>query len=144
MAAMLAGYMKLTQSIADESVQAWKDKGVDVGDNAPSLSLVTPEKIAEGEREMRMMARVVQEACVLPKLVSPVTQDDELDPAELDDRDVLFIFRFATGQVGSLKGGGAADMADLKSLVKQPGRRARTRHVKPKLRDATEPIAATG
>lgn len=49
---------------------------------------------------------------------------------ELDDPDVLYIFRAATGQVNAegvpLKGGQVMQMADLKSIHQKAGRRSRT------------------
>jgi hypothetical protein len=53
-----------------------------------------------------------------------------LNLEELDQSDILFIFRVATsaadGDRVPLKGGQAMQVADLKSFRKKPGRRART------------------
>lgn len=125
MAYTIAGYMPHT--LTAEAIQGWKAEGVEVSGGDGDLNSKAME---DGKRNLELMAKVVQDACVTPKLVPGATGDDELDPADLDDSDLLFIFRYATGQVGSdgvpLRGGDAIRLAEVKSLRKTPGRRART------------------
>jgi hypothetical protein len=144
MAAMIANHMPTVPAFADQVAKNWKDAGVDVGEALPGIPVVTPEKIAEGERDLKLMARVVGQACVIPKLVSGGSAEDELDPAEMDDSDVLFIFRWATGQVGNVKGGEIATMDDLSRFRKRPARGPRTRNDAKKQRNESEPIAEAG
>lgn len=124
MAYAIAGQMP--RSLSSEAVEAWEEQGIDSGE--PQTKVVTNERIEEGQRNVVLMARIVQQACVLPKLTPNPQSDDEMDPAELDDDDVLFIVRYATGQLGTvnLQGGQVMHMADLKSVPKKPGRRIRT------------------
>lgn len=124
MAPMLAGY--IPHHLTVDAITAWKEKGV--GDDSPQSQVVTQEAIAEGQKDLQLMARVVAEACVIPKIVPKATKDDEIEMADLDDKDVLFIFRWASGQIGGIQlaGGQAMNVADLKSVPKKPGRRVRT------------------
>lgn len=140
MSAMIANYMPNVAHMTDGVVAKWKEQGVEV-DSKSQLAVVTPEKIAEGERDLKLMARIVQAACVVPKLVVGATAEDELDPAELDDSDVLFIFKYATGQYGSLKGAEIASVDDLAQFRKQPAIMSRTGNVDAELSDAGEPVA---
>lgn len=120
MAAMIAGHMPA--ALTADAVQAWEEEGVEGATSEPKPNR---EDASEAERDMRLMARVVAQACVSPKLVSPATKDDELDPADLDDSDVLFIFRYATGQVSgvSMQGGQVMPLANLKSVRTKPRKR---------------------
>lgn len=133
MASMLAGYMP--HNLTNKAIKAWKEKGIEV----EGETKVTPQQAADGEKELQMMAKIVHQACVLPKLVANPTADDELDPSELDDKDVMFIFRFATGQVNAsgvpLVGGQVMPMGNLENFRKKPGRRIRTRNDGQELRD---------
>lgn len=139
--AMIANYMPGVAHVADRVVSEWKEKGLEVEDS-PKLAVITPEMVAQGERDLKMMARVVAAACVLPKLVNGATAEDELDPAELDDNDVLFIFRYATGQAGQLKGAEGATVDDLAQFRKQPAIMSRTSDDGAELRDDSEQYAA--
>lgn len=51
-----------------------------------------------------------------------------LDPEELDDADLLFIFKYASNQVGDveLKGGEVISTANFQVVPKKPGRRSRS------------------
>lgn len=157
MSAMIANYMPNVAHMADGVVAKWKEAGVEIsgspelhdgylynGETAKRLALVTPEKIAEGERDLKLMARIVQAACVIPKLVVGATAEDELDPSELDDSDVLFIFKYATGQYGSLKGAEIATVDDLAQFRKQPAIMSRTSDVVTEHGDEVKYTAATG
>jgi len=124
MASMLAGYMP--HELTNKAIAAWKEQGVEVpGSETPAV--VVPE---DGQRQLELMAKVVAQACVIPKLVVGATGENEIDPADLDDNDVLFIFRYATGVVNAkgvpLVGGQVIPTANLESFRKKPGRRART------------------
>lgn len=124
MAYALAGHMP--RGLSADAVDAWKERGIDAGEEE-SVS-VTPTQVEDGQRNVALMARILQEACVLPKLTNNPQNDDELDPVDLDDDDVLFIVRWATGQMGgvTLQGGQVMSMTNLKSVPKKPGRRIRT------------------
>lgn len=54
-----------------------------------------------------------------------------LDPRDLDDKDSTFLFKWASGLVGtvSMEGGGAMKRDDLARFRKKPGRRVRAGHV---------------
>lgn len=120
MALLVAGQMPA--SLTAEAVKAWEQEGVEGAEANAQVKQPTDE----GQRDTKLIARVVSQACVIPKLVDGATAEDELDPAELDDKDLLFIFRWATGQVGSvpMKGGETMNVADLKSVRKKPRRSA--------------------
>lgn len=128
MAPMIAGMMP--SALTAKAVEAWKEAKVE-GLDSPAVQ----PQVEEVQRDLQLMARVVQEACVIPKLVHNPQKEDELDPAELDDKDLMFIFRYATGQIGEvkLKGGKVMDVTDLESFRKRPGVRQRTRSDKQKL-----------
>lgn len=132
MAHMIAGV--LPSALTATAATAWKEQGVGVdaeGQSAPQLD--------EALRDLQLIGKVVMEACVTPKLTLNPQNEDELDPAELDDLDIMFIFRYATGQVGAvaMKGGKTADIKSLESFRKKPGRRDRTRDDSEELQSAT-------
>lgn len=134
MASMLAGYMP--HELTNKAIAAWKEKGVEVGGET-----TTPTPVVEdGERQLQLMGKVVAQSCVIPKLVVNPQAEDEIDPGDLDDKDVLFIFRYATGQVNaqgvSMVGGQVMPMANLESFRKKPGRRSRNRDNGTKLQSA--------
>lgn len=139
MGEMLAGYMP--HELTTKAIAAWKEKGVktDPGSSSDQVTKASLETIEEGRRNLEHMARVVKEACVLPKLTPEPKSDDELDPADLDDADVLFIFRWASGQVGNvlLKGGEVMSEDNLESFHKKPGRRSRIGNGSAKLQPAS-------
>jgi hypothetical protein len=118
-----------------DALQAWAEKGVkppepkDTNDDEAEEDDLTKRR-QEGRRNIELMARVVQQACVIPKLVKGAKNPGELDPAFLDDSDITFIFRVGTGQAdGStvdLKGGESMKVQDLKSVPKRSGKGART------------------
>lgn len=167
MSAMIANYMPSVGHMADKVVAEWERKGVEV-DSKSQLAVVTPEKIAEGERDLRLMARIVAQSMIVPHLSTNaldserrvflikalIARDSELkpheidfdditlDPAELDDSDVLFIFRYATGQTGQLKGAEGATVDDLAQFRKQPAIMSRTGDDGAELRDDSEQYAA--
>lgn len=121
MAPMVAGF--IPHDLTAEAVQAWEGK-VEVGE-------LTEQKqtVDQGQRDLQLIGRVVGQACVVPKLVNGATgeNENELDPAELDDKDLMFIFRWATGQAGvPMKGGEVMSRNDLSNFRKRPGRRIRT------------------
>lgn len=123
-ASMVAGHMP--SALTAEAVKGWEQSGVEGVSTDVQL---TDKQAKEAQRSLQFIARVVGQACVIPKLVNgPTEVEDELDVSELDDKDLMFIFRWATGQVGSvgLKAGESMNMEDLKSLSKKPGRRIRT------------------
>lgn len=138
MAAMIANHMQTVPSFADGVVSDWKAQGLEVGNS--STSRVSSEMVSEAERDLKMMARIVGQACVIPKLTSNPTAEDEIDPAELDDDDVLFIFRWATGQTGEVKGGEMATMGELSQFPKQRGS-SRVRANAKKQRDSSESLS---
>jgi hypothetical protein len=123
MAYAIAGHMP--RGLSADALDAWKERGIDAGEETETP---TTAPVEDGQRNVVLMARILQEACVLPKLTTNPQNDDELDPADLDDDDVLFIVRYATGQMGSvtLEGGQVMSMTNLKSVPKKPGRRVRT------------------
>lgn len=123
-ASMVAGHMP--SALTAEAVKGWEQSGVE---GVSADVQLTEQQAKEAQRSLQFIARVVGQACVIPKLVNgPTEVEDELDVSELDDKDLMFIFRWATGQIGSvgLKGGESMNMEDLKSLVKKPSRRIRT------------------
>lgn len=136
MAHMIAGHMP--HDLTNTAIEGWKEAGLEVEGEAKTS---TPKAIDESQRDLALMGKVVAQSCVIPKLVNNPTKDDELDPADLDDKDVLFIFRYATGQVNaqgvSLIGGQVMGMADLKSLRKTTGRRSRIKPDGEKLQQAS-------
>lgn len=114
----------MPHNLTNDAVEGWKEAGVEIPES-PSPSR---QQIADGNRNVELMARVCQQACVIPKLVKGGTGADELDPADLDASDVVFIFKWATGQYGliELQGGAAMNVADLKSVPAKSRKRAGT------------------
>lgn len=157
MSSVLAGYMP--SGLTKVAVEAWKEKGVAGLENLSELTAgLTPEQLAQGEREIETTCRFVQQACVIPLLStqSPdeveftdewreaaikgltekdpafdVTQFDPkelvLHPRHLDPKDADWLIKWAQGIAGTVnvKGGGAMNVTDIKSLSKKPGRRIR-------------------
>src|SRR5262245_51103205 len=112
---------QLPYSLTAEAVPKWKEAGVEVAGG----DVTEQKKLAESQKSVQLMARIVVEACVTPKIVQVPANDDELALEELDDSDLVYIFKWATGQVGpvALAGGNAGDVA---TFPKRPGRRSRT------------------
>lgn len=125
MAYAMAG--ELPRGLTMEAVEGWKEEGVEV-ETPQGKMVLGPKEIAAGRRNIQLMGRIIVESLVTPKVVENPTEDDEITLADLDDSDAQFIVRVATGQTGTvaLQGGGAMNVADLKSLHKTTGRRART------------------
>lgn len=105
----------LPHNLTNEAVTAWKAAGVEVGEDVSTV--VDPKKLQAAQRNVDLIATVVRDACVVPKI------PDELDPLEMNDSDILFIFRWATGQLGSvpLKGGGEVAVEDLQNFPERSG-----------------------
>lgn len=69
MSSVLAGYMPA--GLTKTAVEAWREKGVaglEPGNLAELAQTLTPEQREAGERETRTLARIVQQACVIPYL----------------------------------------------------------------------------
>lgn len=163
-ASVISGMMP--SSLTGYAVGQWKESGLEMGDKS---SVDTEKILAEGQRDVKMMAKVIAQSCVIPLLVPkdghPASFDPEwidlvcnalaekypdfnreeftpesimLDAEDLDDSDVLYIFKCATGQVGGveLKGGKVIAMDDLETFRKKPGRRSRTGADKQKLQQS--------
>jgi hypothetical protein len=66
-------------------------------------------------------------------------KDLVLDPRDFDDKDSAFLFKWASGLVGTVgvKGGGAMKRDDLTRFRKKPGRRARAGHAGKGVRQAS-------
>jgi hypothetical protein len=129
MAYTIAGFMP--RNMAADAVQSWAKEGVDVPPTSTD-AMVQAVDVDDNRRTLEFMGRVVMEACIVPKLVirkeGQELAADELDPGELDDSDVMFIFRWATGygQAVQLKGGQAMPVGNLQKFPKKAGRRLRT------------------
>lgn len=163
-ASVISGMMP--SALTGYAVGQWKEAGLDVGDNESSSTAET--SVVESQRDMKMMARVLAQSCVIPLLIPreghkgnfdsewhdlvcnalaekyPDFDQKEFTPEsimleaeELDDSDLLFIFRCATGQVGDveLKGGKVMSMNDLEAFRKKPGRRSRAGNNKSPIRE---------
>jgi hypothetical protein len=118
-----------------DALNAWAEQGVELptkddDEENGSEDTELEKKIRESRRSIELMARVVQQACVMPKLVKGASEPGELDPAYLDDSDITFIFRVGTGQAdGSqveLKGGESMKVQDLKSVSRGSRKRSGT------------------
>lgn len=117
-AEVLEGY--LPSNLTADAVMAWRETGVGGDSPLPEISK------EDGEKNLARMARIIQESCVLPKIVLEPKGDDEIALKELDGKDAIFISRWATGQIGNVEvGGKVMDMTKLKSVPKKPGLRAR-------------------
>ena len=123
---------------SEDALNAWAEQGVELpakddednDQNGDGKAQELAKKVRESRRSIELMARVVQQACVLPKLVKGASKPGELDPAYLDDSDITFIFRVGTGQAdGSmveLKGGESMKVQDLKSVSRGSRKRSGT------------------
>lgn len=102
----------LPHNLTNEAVTAWKAAGVDVGEAA---AVVDPAKLQAAQRNIDLIATVVHDASASPKI------PEELSPLQMRDSDILFIFRWATGQLGSvpLKGGAEVKVEDLQTFPEQ-------------------------
>lgn len=126
----------LPHNLTNEAVTAWKAAGLAVGEEAA----VDPKKLAAAQRNVDLIAVLVRDACVVPKIVTGASADDEMDPLEMNDSDILFIFRWATGQIGSLplKGGEEVKVADLQEFPELPDQLPGTGVSEPELQPATQ------
>jgi hypothetical protein len=114
----------LPHNLTNEALTAWQAQGLEVGaEGTPKVPQIDPKKLQAAQRNLDMVAVVVRDACVIPKIVIGASAEDEIDPVDLDDKDILFIFRYATGQSGAvaLKGGAEVAVQDLQTFPEQPG-----------------------
>jgi len=78
MSSLLAGYMPA--GLTSKAVEAWREQGVEgmgLQDAAQLAATLTPEQRAAGERETATIAKIVQQACVIPLLSNDVPEDVE-------------------------------------------------------------------
>jgi hypothetical protein len=76
MSSLLSGYMPA--GLTAKAVEAWKEQGVEgIGiENAAQLAAtLTPEQRAAGERETATLAKIIQQACVIPLLSNDVPEE---------------------------------------------------------------------
>src|SRR5207244_10062474 len=71
----------LPHNLTNEAVTAWKAAGLEVGEDGAAT--VDPEKLQAAQRNIDLIATVVHDACVDPKI------PDELSPLEMNDSDIL-------------------------------------------------------
>lgn len=122
----------LPHNLTNEAVTAWKAAGLEIGDDVSAT--VDPKKLQAAQRNIDLIATVVRDACVDPKI------PDELSPLEMNDSDILFIFRWATGQIGSvsLKGGEEVPVAVLQEFPEQSDQQPRVGDSSAELQQATQ------
>lgn len=134
MAFVVAGQMQ--HVLTDDAVNGWQKNGLEISkadddeDEDKSEAEELSKLIEQGERQARVMARVIHESCVLPKIVLRAKKPGELEITELEESDMFFIFRVATGQQGNLpvalKGGESTTVANIKSVSGKSRKRAGT------------------
>jgi hypothetical protein len=132
MAFVVAGQMQ--HVLTDDAVNGWHKNGLEISkaddDEDQSEAEDLAKLIEQGERQARIMARVIHESCVLPKIVLRAKKPGELEITELEESDMFFIFRVATGQQGNLpvalKGGESTTVANLKSVSGKSRKRSGT------------------
>lgn len=124
----VAGAMPHTMT--NKALDAWAEQGVGSGAEMSAIEIALGKRInkgllEEGQRSVHLMAKVISEGCVIPQIVPGYLGDDDqiIDPVDLDDEDVLFIFQYCTGQIGAveLKGGEQVAVEDLQNFSEQPG-----------------------
>lgn len=122
MAYAVAGAMP--HNLTNKAFESWQEKGITPVEIALGKR-IDPRDVEKANRDVALMAKVIGQACMIPKLVPGCTgeNDDEIDPVDLDDSDVLFIFKYGTGQVGGikLKDGEQVESEDLQTFSEQPG-----------------------
>lgn len=137
MAFVVAGQMQ--DILTDDAVNGWQKNGLEIpkdGDdeNEENESKSEAEELAklieQGERQARVMARVIHESCIVPRIVLRAKKPGEIEITDLEESDMFFIFRVATGQQGNmpvaLKGGESMKVQDLKRVSGKPGKRSGT------------------
>ncbi|HEX2881009.1 MAG TPA: hypothetical protein VHO25_15865 [Polyangiaceae bacterium] len=135
MAFVVAGQMQ--HVLTDDAVNDWQKNGLELPkpdeddeNEEPSEADELAKLIAQGERQARVMARVIHESCVVPKIVLRAKQPGELEVTDLEESDMFFIFRVATGQQGNLpvalKGGERTTVANIKSVSGKSRKRSGT------------------
>jgi len=73
---LLAGYMPA--GLTSKAVEAWREQGVEgmeLQDAAQLAATLTPEQRAAGERETATIAKIVQQACVIPLLSNDIPEE---------------------------------------------------------------------
>lgn len=79
MSSILAGH--LPSSLTAMAVQKWKEQGVaGLEDPMAIASQLTPEQIADGQREMKRLSEIIQSSCVIPYLSNE--HPDKIDFSE--------------------------------------------------------------
>jgi hypothetical protein len=134
MAFVVAGQMQ--HVLTDDAVNGWQKNGLEISkaedDEHEDKSEAEDLKklIEQGERQASIMARVIHESCVIPRIVLKARNPTELDITDLEESDMFFIFRVATGQQGNLpvalKGGESTTVASIKSVSSKSRKRSGT------------------
>lgn len=135
MAFVVAGQMQ--HVLTDDAVNGWRKNGLELSksededeDEDQSEAEDLAKLIEQGERQARVMAQVIHESCVIPKIVLNPKKPDELSINDLEESDLFFIFRVATGQQGNLpvklKGGESTTVANIKSVSSKSRKRSGT------------------
>src|SRR5574338_1136176 len=77
----------LPDIFSEDAINSWAEQGVELPVDAENENHDEEreddlsKKLRESRRNIELMARVVQQACVIPKLVKGATKQGELDPA---------------------------------------------------------------
>lgn len=131
MAFVVAGQMQ--HVLTADAVDAWQKEGVEIptnGHDEDSEEQDLAKLIEQGNRHAQIMAKVLQTACVIPRIVLGAKKPGEIDPTDLEDSDLKFIYRVATGQQGNalvpLKGGESTTVATIKSVPGKSRKRSGT------------------
>lgn len=128
---VVAGQMQ--HVLTADAVDAWQKEGIELSTNGhdeESEEQDLAKLIEQGNHHAQIMAKVLQTACVIPKIVLKAKKPGEIDITDLEDSDLKFIYRVATGQQGNaavqLKGGESTTVATIKSVSGKPRKRSGT------------------
>jgi len=136
MAFVVAGHMQ--HLLTEDAVDGWQKNGVGIPieDDEDHEELSEQEELAKlikkGEEHAEVMARVIKEACVIPRIVLNPELPGDLHIVDMEQSDMFFVFRAATGQASpesatvTLKGGESTTVATIKSVSKRSGKGSRT------------------
>lgn len=137
MAFVVAG--KMQHILTDDAVEAWQKNGLEIAkaddDEEKTLDQESKELAAlieQGEQHAEVVARIIHEACLIPRVVVKPKAAGEIHIVDLEQSDMFFIFRAATGQASAddaqvaLKGGESMKLRELKSVSGKSRKSART------------------
>lgn len=94
------------QSIVRTALKSMRDRGIAPTDTEEIAKLTVAMDGEQLNESLIFMREIVREACVNPRIVMGASEDDEIEPSELDIDDFNFIFAWCVNYEGDKNAAG--------------------------------------